>query len=162
VSHVRNEQPRWLVLVAAEVAFGGLLVFGLSPRTALYWYVFPLFGFGICYLVQFRSEFSNRWRLAFAACAIVSPLALGLDWAFSGHVLWNVLFIGHARMFGKRRRAWIVVLALSLLHLIVLKVASQTGRDVLGAGISFTLAAVFLRMLSTKATPSPGNVGSHA
>ena len=133
-------QPRWLVLVAVTVAFAVLSAFVASPRTALFWYIFPLFGLGSCYLVQFRSQLPARWKIAFAASAVLSPVALALEWPFSGHVLWNVLFIGHAWTTGKRRSAWMALLLASLLYLIVMKIASQTGRDVAGAGISAAVA----------------------
>lgn len=136
--------PRWPVLAAAMVAAGGLLAFPLSPRTALYWYAFPLFGLGGCYLVQFRRQIPAVWRATFTVTAAFSAVALALDWPFSGHVLWNVLFIGHASMTGKQRSPWMALLLLSLLHLIVLKAAFQAPRDTAGAGISVAVAAVVL------------------
>ena len=39
-----GSRPKWLVLAASEVAAAGLFSFAESPRTALYWYIFPLFG----------------------------------------------------------------------------------------------------------------------
>jgi hypothetical protein len=144
--------PPWLVVVAATAAFAVLFAFGFSPRTALYWYIFPLFGVGSCYLVQFRSEFPSRWKVTFAATAVLSVVALALDWPFSGHVLWNVLFIGHAWRAAKRRTAWIVLLFASLLYLIVMKIAFQTSRDVAGAGISVAVAAIALLTLKDRTT----------
>jgi hypothetical protein len=140
-------EPRWLVLTGAMVASAVLLAFGLSPRTALFWYAFPLFGLGGSYLVQFRSEFPPRWKITFAASAILGAVALALDWPFSGHVLWNVLFIGHAWTTGKRRTAWMALMLVSLLHLLVMKVASQTSRDVAGAVVSLAVAAIALLAL---------------
>lgn len=136
--------PRWLVLTAAMVASAVLIAFGLSPRTALFWYAFPLFGLGGTYLVQFRSEFPTRWKVTFAASAVLSAVALALEWPFSGHVLWNVLFIGHAWTTGKRRTAWMALLLVSLLHLFVMKIAFQTPRDVAGAFVSIAVAAMVL------------------
>ena len=140
-------EPRWLVLTAAMVASAVLLAFGLSPRTALFWYAFPLFGLGGSYLVQFRSEFPPRWKATFAASAVLSAVALALEWPFSGHVLWNVLFIGHAWTTAKRRTAWMALMLVSLLHLLVMKIATQTSRDVAGAFVSVALAAIVLLAL---------------
>ena len=133
--------------MVATAASALLFAFVLSPRTALFWYVFPLFGLGGCYLVQFRSEFPAQWRLTFAATTVVSVVALALNWPFSGHVLWNILFLGHAYMTGKRRSAWTWLLLVSLLHLFAMKVAFQTGRDVGGAFISVALAMIVLLAL---------------
>ena len=140
-------QPRWPLLVAVTAAFAVLFAFAVSPRTALYWYIFPLFGLGSCYLVQFRSEFPPRWKVTFAATAVLSAVALALGWPFSGHVLWNVLFIGHAWTTAKRRTAWMVLLLVSLLYLFVMKIASQTSRDLAGAGISVVVAGIALLAL---------------
>lgn len=137
-------QPTWLVLVVATAASASLFAFVASPRTALFWYVFPLFGLGGSYLVQFRSEFPARWKVTFAGTAVLSAVALALDWPFSGHVLWNVLFIGHAWTTGKRRSAWMGVMVVSLLHLIAMKIMFQTGRDVAGAVVSLAVAAILL------------------
>lgn len=143
-------EPRWLVLITAMAASALLFAFVASPRTALFWYAFPLFGLGGSYLVQFRREFPPRWRVTFAASAVLSAVALAFDWPFSGHVLWNVLFIGHAWTTAKRRSAWMVLMLVSLLHLIVLKIASQTGRDVAGAGVSVAAAAIALLALERR------------
>ncbi|MEA3185450.1 MAG: hypothetical protein QOJ74_1927 [Ilumatobacteraceae bacterium] len=124
-----------------------LFAFVASPRTALFWYIFPLFGLGGSYLVQFRSQFPPRWKLTFAATAVLSAVALALNWPFSGHVLWNVLFIGHAWRTGKRRTSWMTLLLVSLLYLLAMKVAFQTTRDVVGAGISVAVAAIVLLAL---------------
>jgi hypothetical protein len=128
----------------AIAAFAVLFAFAISPRTALFWYVFPLFGLGACYLVQFRSEFPTRWKVALAASGVLSAVALALGWPFSGHVLWNVLFIGHTWTTGKRRSAWMALMLVSLLHLVAMKIAFQTGRDVAGAVISIAVAAIAL------------------
>ena len=127
-----------------------LFAFAASPRTALYWYIFPLFGLGGCYLAQFRSEFPPRWKLAFAASAVLSAVALALDWPFSGHVLWNVLFIGHAWLTGKRRSTWMRLMVASLVYLFALKIAFETSRDVAGAGISVVVAAIALVALADR------------
>lgn len=127
-----------------------LFAFAASPQTALYWYIFPLFGLGGCYLVQFRSEFPPRWKVTFAASAVLSPVALALNWPFSGHVLWNVLFIGHAWVTGKRRSTWMVLMAGSLVYLFVLKIAFQTSRDLAGAGISVVVASIALLALADR------------
>ena len=145
--------PRWLVLAASEIAAAGVFSLVASPRTALYWYIFPLFPLGVCYVVQFRSELPARWRWTLAGTAVLSAVALRLDWAFSGHVLWNVLFIGHAWMTGKRRSAWMKLMTGSLGYLVVLKVASQTSRDVVGAALSAALAAAALFVLRDR-TPA--------
>ena len=142
-----SEQPAWVGLAAAEAVFGALFALGESPRSALFWYIFPLFGLGGVYVIQFRSEFARPWKLTFAASAVVSAVALGLDWPFSGHVLWNVLLLGHAKLFGKHRTPWLAVMCLSLLHLLVLKVAFQTRRDIFGAGIAITVALIGLLLL---------------
>jgi hypothetical protein len=138
------------VLVAATMASAVLFALVASPRHALYWYIFPLFGVGGCYLVQFRSEFPTRWKVAWAASAVLSAVALSLDWPFSGHVLWNVLFIGHAWTAAKRRTAWIALMIASLLYLLVMKVTFQTGRDVAGAAISAAVAAIGLLALERR------------
>ena len=140
-------QPRWLVLVVAMAASALLFTFVASPRTALFWYIFPLFGLGGCYLVQFRSEFPPTWKVTFAASAVLSAVALAFDWPFSGHVLWNVLFIGHAWRTAKRRTAWMALMLVSLLYLFAMKIAFQTGRDVVGAFISVAVAMVVLKAL---------------
>jgi hypothetical protein len=139
--------PPWIALVLVSAAFGGLTAIGVSPRTALYWYIFPLFGIGACYLVQFRRQFSRWWVAVFAGTTVLSAVALGLEWAFSGHVLWNVLFIGHAWMTGKRRSAWMALLVASLVYLFVMKVVSQTTRDVVGGFISIAVAIVLLLLI---------------
>jgi hypothetical protein len=130
-----------------------LFAFVASPRTALFWYIFPLFALGGCYLVQFRSEFPARWKVAFAVSAVVSPVALALDWPFSGHVLWNVLFIGHAWTTGKRQSEWMWLMLASLLYLFAMKFAFQTGRDVVGGFISIAVAATMLAGVVRRCEP---------
>jgi FtsH-binding integral membrane protein len=154
-SYTAHQQPRWLVLVGATAAFALLSAFVASPRTALFWYIFPLFGLGACYLVQFRAEFPPRWKLAFAASAVLSAVALALEWPFSGHVLWNVLFIGHAWTTAKRHSAWMALLLVSLVYLIAMKLAFQTSRDVAGAGISIAVAAIALFALADRHSAAP-------
>jgi hypothetical protein len=149
--------PRWLVLAAAMVASASLFTFVASPRTALFWYIFPLFGLGSSYLVQFRSELPPRWKLAFAASAVLSAVALALDWPFSGHVLWNVLFIGHAWTTAKRRTAWMALLLVSLLYLFAMKIAFQTSRDLAGAVVAVAVAAIVLLALQDRDSAARGH-----
>jgi hypothetical protein len=144
-------KPKWKGLGVAMLTSALLFTLVAPPRTALYWYIFPLFGLGVCYLVQFRAEFPLRWKVAFGASAVVSPLALGLGWAFSGHVLWNALFIGHAWTTGKGRSAWMGLLLASLVYLFAMKVAFQTTSDVVGAFISLAVAAVVLLAIALQA-----------
>ncbi len=152
IAEAANPEPRWLVLLMAAAASAVLFAFVASPRTALFWYIFPLFALGGCYLVQFRSELPPRWKVALAASAVLSAVALALDWPFSGHVLWNVLFIGHAWTTAKRRTAWMALMLASLLYLIVMKIAFQTSRDVAGAGISVAVAAIALLALERRSS----------
>jgi hypothetical protein len=116
-----------------------LLAVRLGVATPLYWYAFPLFGIGIAYVIQFRSELTARWWAVLAVSAVVSAVALARDWAFSGHVLWNVLFLGHAAQV-PARRTWIGVLLASLVHLFAMKFAFQRPRDVVGGVISVAIA----------------------
>jgi len=148
-------EPRWRVLVAAMAVSALRFAFVASPRTALYWYIFPLFGLGGSYLVQFRSEFPPRWKVAWAASAVLSAVALAFDWPFSGHVLWNVLFIGHAWTTAKRRTAWMALMLVSLLHLFAMKIAFQRSRDVAGAVVSVAVAAIMLRALADRDSADP-------
>jgi hypothetical protein len=143
-------QPRWLALAVATTASAVLFTFVASPRTALFWYIFPLFGLGGSYLVQFRTELPPRWKMTFAATTVLSAVALALNWPFSGHVLWNVLFIGHASTTGKRRSAWMALMLASLLYLFAMKIAFQTSRDVEGAVASLAVAAIVLLALKQR------------
>ena len=136
--------PRWFVLLGSTVAFGTAFAFVLPPRTALYWYAFPLFGIAVPYFVQVRRELTPRWWLTFAAASVVSPIALALDWAFSGHILWNVLLIGHVARSPARNTAWLPLFGASLVHLFALKAATQTGRDLVGGVLSAALAGGIL------------------
>jgi hypothetical protein len=137
-------------VLGSTAAFGGAIAFGLSPRTALYWYAFPLFGIAAPYLVQVRRDLTPRWWLTFAAAAVVSPIALALDWAFSGHILWNVLLLGHVSSTPARNTAWRPLFGASLVHLFVLKAATQTGRDLLGGVLSAALAGGILVVCGTR------------
>ena len=131
-------------MLGSTAAFGTALAFVLPPRTALYWYAFPLFGVAVPYLVEVRRELTPRWWLTFAAAGVVSPIALALDWAFSGHILWNVLLLGHAASTPARNTAWLPLFGASLVHLFALKAATQTGRDLVGGVLSAALAGGFL------------------
>jgi hypothetical protein len=136
--------PRWLVVLGSTVAFGTAFAFVIPPRTALYWYAFPLFGIAVPYLVEARRELTPRWWLTFGAAGVVSPIALALDWAFSGHILWNVLLIGHVARSPARNTAWLPLFGASLVHLFALKAATQTGRDLVGGVLSAALAGGIL------------------
>ena len=140
-------EPRWFLLLAVTAASAVPFAFVASPRTALFWYIFPLFSLGGSYLVQFRSEFPPRWKVAWAASAVLSAVALAFEWPFSGHVLWNVLFIGHAWRTAKRRTAWMALMLVSLFYLFAMKIAFQTSRDVAGAFVSVAVAAIVLLAL---------------
>jgi hypothetical protein len=140
----RAREPRWLVVLGSTVAFGTAFAFVIPPRTALYWYAFPLFGIAVPYLVEVRRELTPRWWLTFAAAGVVSPIALALDWAFSGHILWNVLLLGHIARTPARNTAWLPLFGASLVHLFALKAATQTGRDLVGGVLSAALAGGIL------------------
>ncbi|MCU1395034.1 MAG: hypothetical protein JWM34_3462 [Ilumatobacteraceae bacterium] len=151
--------PRWLVVVGSTVAFGTAFAFLLPPKTALYWYVFPLFGLAVPYLVEVRHELTPRWWLSFAGAAIISPIALKLDWAFSGHILWNVLLLGHIADTSARDTAWAPLFGASLVHLFVLKAATQSGRDLIGGVLSAALAGAVLAVARQRhgSAPSQGS-----
>ena len=136
--------PRWIVVLGATAGFGVAFAPLISPRTALYWYAFPLFGIATPYLVEERRDLTPRWWLTFAAAGVVSPIALALDWPFSGHILWNVLLLGHIARTPARHTAWAPLLGASLAHLFVLKAATQTGRDLVGGVLSAALACGLL------------------
>lgn len=131
-------------MLGSTAAFGAAFAIVLPPRTALYWYVFPLFGIAAPYLVEQRRELTPRWLVTFAAAAVVSPIALALDWPFSGHVLWNVLLLGHVAGTSARSTAWVPLFGASLVHLFALKAATQTGRDLAGGVLSAALAGGIL------------------
>jgi len=137
------ERPRWGVVAIACAVAGGLLAMRLSPATALFWYAFPLFGIGVAYVLQFRSELTPRWWAVLAASAVLSAVALAQDWAFSGHVLFNVLLLGHAAQ-SPTRQTWIRLLTASLVELFVLKVGFQRPMDAVGGVISVVVAIVAL------------------
>lgn len=141
--------PRWFVVLGSTVAFGAAFAVVISPRTALYWYVFPLFGIAVPYLVEVRRELTPRWWLTFIAAGVVSPIALALDWAFSGHILWNVLLLGHVGRSPARNTAWLPLFGASLVHLFALKAATQTGRDLIGGVLSAALAGGILVVSAT-------------
>ena len=142
--HAGARGPRWFVVLGSTVAFGGAFAFVLPPRTALYWYAFPLFGVAVPYLVEVRRELTPRWWLTFAAAGVVSPIALALDWPFSGHILWNVLLLGHVARTPALNTAWMPLFGASLVHLFALKAATQTGRDLVGGVLSAALAGGIL------------------
>ncbi len=142
--------PRWRVVLGSTVAFGAVFAIVLPPRTALYWYVFPLFGIAVPYLVEVRRELTARWWLTFGAAAVVSPVALALDWAFSGHILWNVLLLGHVVRTPARNTAWGPLFGASLIQLFVLKAATQTRRDLVGGLLSAAIAVGVLVVSDTR------------
>lgn len=115
----------------------------LREGAGLYWYAFPLFGVGVTYVLQYRSRISRFWWAVFAAITPLSAVALALEWAFSGHVLWNVLFLGHNAQV-VRSRPWRWVLVASLVHLVVLKALFQTRRDLAGAVLSGGIAVLIV------------------
>jgi hypothetical protein len=84
---------------------------------------------------------------------VVSAVALAQDWAFSGHVLFNVLLLGHAAQ-SPTRQTWIRVLLASLAELFVLKVAFQRPMDAVGGVISLAVAVVALALAGPRATDS--------
>ena len=147
------QRPRWGVVAIACAVAGVLLAMRLSPATALFWYAFPLFGIGIAYVLQFRSELTARWWAVLAASAVFSAVALAQDWAFSGHVLFNVLLLGHAAQ-SPARRTWIRLLMASLVELFVLKVAFQRPMDAVGGVISVVVAGVALAIAGPRRSPS--------
>lgn len=144
----KHHGPRWVVVIGTTVAFGTAFAFVMPPNTALYWYAFPLFGIAVPYLVQVRRDLTKRWWLTFAGAAVVSPIALALDWAFSGHILWNILLLGHVATTPARHTAWVPLFGASLVHLFVLKAATQTGRDLVGGVLSAALAGGILAISS--------------
>lgn len=131
--------PRWGTMAIAMVVAALLTLPLLREGAGLYWYAFPLFGVGVAYVLQYRSRISRFWWAVFVAITPLSAVALALEWAFSGHVLWNVLFLGHNALV-VRSRPWRWVLVASLVHLVVLKALFQTSRDLAGAGLSGGIA----------------------
>ena len=151
--------PRLVVVLGSTVAFGAAFAVVIPPRTALYWYVFPLFGIAVPYLVEVRRELTPRWWLTFAAAGVVSPIALALDWAFSGHILWNVLLLGHVARTPARNTAWVPLFGASLVHLFALKAATQTGRDLVGGVLSAAFAGGILVVSGTRDGGATGATG---
>ncbi len=88
--------------------------------------------------------------MTFAAAGVVSPIALALDWAFSGHILWNVLLIGHVARTPARHTGWMPLFGASLVHLFALKAATQSGRDLVGGVLSAALAGGILVAAGTR------------
>ncbi len=140
-------------MLGSTAAFGAAFAIVIPPRTALYWYVFPLFGIAVPYVVQVRRDLTPRWWATLGAAAVVSPAALALDWPFSGHVLWNVLLLGHVARTPARHTAWLPLFGASLVHLFVLKATTQTGRDLIGGVLSAALAGGAL-ILAGPPTPT--------
>lgn len=134
------------MLTIALVAAGLLMLPLAGEGVALYLYAFPLFGILATYVLQYRRSLTRRWWAVLVAIVPLSIAALALDWPFSGHVLWNILFLGHNEMVVKSR-AWRWVLLASLAHLLILKAIFQTPRDLLGALIAAALAAVLLLLV---------------
>lgn len=147
--------PRWRTLAIATVAAGVVMLPLTTQGVALWAYAFPLFGVGVTYALQYRAWFSRAWWATLVSITPLSVVALALNWPFSGHVLWNVLFLGHNAM-QIRSRPWQWVLAVSLVHLVVLKAVFQTGRDLAGALLAAALAGALLAVLSRL----PGSVRS--
>lgn len=130
--------------MAIAMAVAALVTLPLLREGAgLYWYAFPLFGVGVAYVLQYRSRISRFWWAVFVTVTPLSAVALALEWAFSGHVLWNVLFLGHNALV-VRSRPWRWVLVASLVHLVVLKALFQTRRDLAGAVLSGGIAMVIV------------------
>ena len=141
-----GDGPRWRT-VAIAMAVAGVVFLPLATQgVALYLYAFPLFGIGIPYVLQFRSSITRAWWVTFIAITPLSVVALALEWPFSGHVLWNVLFIAHSTWV-VRSRVWMWVFVGSLVHLVTMKAIFQTSRDLAGAGISAPIAGVILLVL---------------
>lgn len=145
-------RPRWGVVVVATAAAAGLFALRFGVTTSLYWYVFPLFGIGIAYVTQFRFELTARWRAVLAFSAVLGAVGVARDWVFSGHVLWNVLFLGHAAQ-SPARRTWIIVLLASLVHLFAMKLAFQRPSDVVGGVISVAVALAALPIAGRRGDP---------
>ena len=142
-AHDANVEPRWGVLALATAVAAGVFGLRFGLASSLYWYVFPLFGIGIAYVLQFRSELTARWWAVLAISAVLGAVGVARDWPFSGHVLWNVVFLGHAAQ-SPARRTWIAVLLASLVHLFAMKFAFQRPMDVVGGFISLAVAAAAL------------------
>lgn len=118
----------------------------MREGVALWAYAFPLFGIGAAYLLQHRRRFARAWWVALAAITPLSAIALALEWPFSGHILWNIVFLGHNAAHVRSRR-WRWVFIASLVHLVAFKAAFQSTRDLIGAPISGALAVVIVVVL---------------
>ncbi len=141
-----DDGPRWRTVAIAMVVAGVAMLPLITQGVALYLYAFPLFGVGIPYVLQFRSSMTRAWWVTFIAITPLSVVALALEWPFSGHVLWNVLFLAHA-MAVVRSRVWMWVFVGSLVHLVTLKAVFQTPRDMVGAVLSAAVAGAILLVL---------------
>ena len=138
--------PRWRTVVIVMVVAGVAMLPLATQGVALYLYAFPLFGLGIPYVLQFRAALTRAWWVTFVAITPLSVVALALEWPFSGHVLWNVLFLAHS-IAVVRSRVWMWVFVGSLVHLVTLKALFQTSSDVAGAGISAVVAGAIVLVL---------------
>lgn len=143
---IPDAAPRWGAMALATGAAGVLLLPLVTQGVALWAYAFPLFGIGIVYVGQYRPWFTRPWWITLVAITPLSVVALALDWPFSGHVLWNVLFIGHDALRIRSRR-WLQIFGASLVHLVVMKALFQTTRDLLGAVLSGALAIAMVLVL---------------
>jgi hypothetical protein len=76
-----------------------------------------------------------------------SVIAVALDWPYSGHVMWNVVFIGHVWMTGKRRTTWMSLFVASLVYLNVMKIFSQTTRDLVGSFIAMAVGGLIVAVV---------------
>ncbi len=142
----KEDGPRWRTVAIVTVVAGLALLPLITEGVALYLYAFPLFGIGIPYVIQFRASITRAWWVTFIAITPLSVVALALEWPFSGHVLWNILFLAHS-MAVVRSRVWMWVFVGSLVHLITLKALFQTPRDMVGAGLSAAVAGAILLVL---------------
>jgi hypothetical protein len=141
-----DDGPRWRT-VAIAMSVAGVAMLPLSTQgVALYLYAFPLFGVGVPYVLQFRSAITRAWWVTFIAITPLSVVALALEWPFSGHVLWNILFLAHAEAV-VRSRVWMWVFVGSLVHLVTLKAIFQTSHDLVGAFLSAAVAGGILLVL---------------
>ena len=141
-----DDGPRWRTVAIVTVVAGVAMLPLATEGVALDLYAFPLFGVGIPYVLQFRSSITRAWWVTFIAITPLSVVALALEWPFSGHVLWNVLFLAHS-MAVVRSRVWMWVFVGSLVHLITLKAVFQTSRDLVGAVLSAAVAGLILLVL---------------
>ena len=150
-SDATRSQPRLGQVLLIEAGFALALLPLAFSQLALYWYAFPLMGLGTAYVVQFRHEFPNAWKVAFGLAAIIG--LLGVQSPFSGHALWNTLFIGHASRRTPPRKAWMILLVLSMLHLFTMKVIFWRVQDVAGSLGSVLLGMVMLAIITRFTRP---------